>query len=137
MDDASLILEKDRTLAQLIKYYYNVTYTHQKLIPTIMVSLIKPKKAQKLLAEHVRKRRLHLNLTQDELAQRSGVALSTLRKFEQQGTISLESYLKLHWVVGGLEDIIQASDLEDSEYTSIDDVLHANTQPKRQRGQKK
>ena len=44
-----------------------------------MISLLSPKKAQKTLASNVRKRRLHMELTQEDLAHRSGVALSTLR----------------------------------------------------------
>lgn len=35
-----------------------------------------------------------MNLTQEGLAERSGVPLSTLRKFEQKGMISLDSFLK-------------------------------------------
>jgi transcriptional regulator with XRE-family HTH domain len=102
-----------------------------------MISIITPKKAQKALASNTRKRRLHMALTQEALAQRSGVALSTLRKFEQQGMISLESFIKLQWVLGGLEELIQATDLPEPEYTSIDEVLKDNSQPTRQRGKKK
>ncbi|MBL6735260.1 MAG: helix-turn-helix domain-containing protein [Shewanellaceae bacterium] len=99
--------------------------------------LITPKKAQKMLANQVRQRRLHLDLTQAALASRSGVALSTLRKFEQQGTISLGSFLKLQWVLGGLADLIKATDIPEPTYTSIEEVLQAKTPPTRQRGKKK
>jgi transcriptional regulator with XRE-family HTH domain len=60
------------------------------------------------LAENVRERRLQMDLTQEGLAERSGVSLSTLRKFEQKGSISLESFLKLLSVIGGLEEVINA-----------------------------
>ena len=55
---------------------------------------ISSSKAQKKIAENVRERRLQMDLTQEGLAERSGVPLSTLRKFEQKGNISLESFLK-------------------------------------------
>ena len=50
---------------------------------------ISSSKAQKKLVENVRERRLQMELTQEGLAERSGVPLSTLRKFEQKGSISL------------------------------------------------
>jgi hypothetical protein len=44
-------------------------------------------------------------LTREGLAERSGVPLATLRKFEQKGSTSLESFfLKLLMVIGGLEE---------------------------------
>ena len=74
-----------------------------------MISLITPSKAQKKLAENVRLRRLDMELTQEGLAERSGVPLPTLRKFEQKGAISLESFLKLQMVLGGLEGVLKAT----------------------------
>lgn len=47
------------------------------------------------IADRVRSRRLERNWTQEILAERSGVALSTLRRFEQKGQISLERLLKI------------------------------------------
>ncbi len=102
-----------------------------------MVSLITPAKAQKKLAEYARSRRLQMELTQEGLATRSGVALPTLRKFEQKGVISLESFLKIQMVLGGLEDILKATRIKDAQFSSIDEVLEANTAPNRQRGKRK
>lgn len=99
-----------------------------------MISFITPLKAQKLITENVRERRLNLNLTQEGLSERSGVPLSTLRKFEQQGMISLESFLKLYMVIGNLEDFVQATKAKETPYTSIDEVLKPPTQSKRKRG---
>ena len=45
---------------------------------------ISSSKAQKKLVENVRERRLQMELTQEGLAERLGVYLSTLRKFEQK-----------------------------------------------------
>ena len=102
-----------------------------------MVSLITPAKAQKKLAEHARARRLQMELTQEGLAKRSGVALPTLRKFERTGIISLESFLKLHMVLGRLDDILKATQIKDSPFSSIDAVLETNSKPVRQRGKRK
>ncbi|MCP4048386.1 MAG: helix-turn-helix transcriptional regulator [Gammaproteobacteria bacterium] len=102
-----------------------------------MVSLITAAKAQRKLAENARARRLQMDLTQQGLAERSGVPLPTLRKFEQKSTISLESYLKLQMVLGGLENLLKATQLKDTLFLSIDDVLEANSAPARKRGKRK
>lgn len=101
---------------------------------SIMVSLITSSKARDKIAENAKLKRLDANLTQEELAIRSGVALSTLRKFEQKGVISLESYLKIQMALGGLEKIIQATEPSQNKFSSIDDVLDEDqTQRRRAR----
>ena len=105
-------------------------------IITIMVLLIAPGKAQKMLATHTRTRRLGMNLSQAGLAERSAVPLATLRKFEQKGDISLESFLKLLVVVGGLENLVASLAPQPPEFSSIDEVLNANNKPARKRGRR-
>ncbi len=102
-----------------------------------MVSLLSPSKAQKKLAENARAKRLQMELTQEGLATRSGVPLRTLRKFEQEGAISLESFLKIYLVLGGLDDIIEASAPKESAFTSIEEVLDTSSKPTRKRGTRK
>lgn len=102
-----------------------------------MVSLISSSKAQQILSGIVRERRLLMELTQEGLAERSGVALPTLRKFEQKGLISLEAFLKLLLVVGGLEEIIDAFKPSKTHFTSIDEVLKEDNNISRKRGRKK
>ncbi|ULT25207.1 MULTISPECIES: helix-turn-helix domain-containing protein [Sphingobacterium] len=101
-----------------------------------MISLISISKAQQKLANNVRDRRLSMELTQAGLSKRSGVPLATLRKFEQTGVISLESFLKLLMVVGGIEDILNELKPVKPNFTSIDDVLKDTTQISRKRGSK-
>ncbi len=102
-----------------------------------MILFISTSKAQQKIAEHVRERRLLMELTQEGLAERSGVPLATLRKFEQKGTISLESLLKLLMVVGGVEGIIDVLKPPKSNFTSIDEVLKDRNSITRKRGRKK
>tara|TARA_R110002072_G_scaffold284396_5_gene448726 strand:- start:64999 stop:65304 length:306 start_codon:yes stop_codon:yes gene_type:complete len=101
------------------------------------MALITTGKAQQQLADNIRQRRLVLELTQKGLAERSGVPLPTLRKFEQKGQISLESFLKLMMVLGGTEELIKATQPASAEFRSIDDVLNANHAPVRKRGRRK
>ncbi len=88
-----------------------------------MISLLSVSKAQKKLIKHTRTRRLKQGLTQEGLAVRSGVSLPTLRKFEQKGVISLESFLKLMMVLDGLECIVEATKPKENKFNSIDEVL--------------
>ena len=102
-----------------------------------MVSLVTASKAQKKLVEYTRSKRLNMDLTQAGLAERAGVPLSTLRKFEQQGAISLEAFLKLYAVLGDLDDILKALEPEVHQFSSIDEVLNEPETPKKQRGRRK
>ncbi|CAN7699778.1 helix-turn-helix domain-containing protein [Neorhizobium sp. LjRoot104] len=68
-----------------------------------------------------------MELTQEGLSKRSGVPLPSLRKFEQKGVISLEAFLKLLMVVGGMEEVVQAVASREAPFASIDDVLKADT----------
>ena len=56
------------------------------------------------IAGRFRDRRLAMNLTQRELAARSGVAWSSLKRFEREGLISLDSLLNLALVLDCLDD---------------------------------
>ncbi len=88
-----------------------------------MVSLLTVSKAQKQLAEYTKTRRLGMGLTQKGLSKRSGVSLPTLRKFEQKGLISLESFLKLLMILDGLDSVVEAVKSEPASFSSIDEVL--------------
>lgn len=99
-----------------------------------MISLLTPARAQLKLAENLRERRLDMGLTQAGLAARSGVALATLRKFERTGAASIATMLKLLAVVGGLEEVIQATAPVERDFNSIDEVIKADARPRRKIG---
>lgn len=56
------------------------------------------------LAHKHKKLRKRKGLSQIELAERSGVSLGSLKRFETKGQVSLESLLKLVFVLGRLSD---------------------------------
>ena len=56
------------------------------------------------LAQKHKSLRKQKGLSQQDLAERSGVSLGSLKRFETQGQISLESLLKLVFVLGRLSD---------------------------------
>lgn len=53
-----------------------------------------------VISERMRTRRKKLHLSQSTLARESGVSLGSLKRFEQESLISLESFLKLSVVLG-------------------------------------
>ena len=65
---------------------------------------ITPNKISKQLAERHKVLRKALKLTQAEMAERSGVSLGSLKRFESTGQISLEALLKLANLLDRLND---------------------------------
>jgi transcriptional regulator with XRE-family HTH domain len=56
------------------------------------------------LAERCRRLRLARKWKQSTLAERAGVSLASLRRFEQTGRVSLKSLLRLSFALGRLGD---------------------------------
>ena len=82
----------------LLKYYYLRYELH------IHPALQTPYDVQRELAARARARRLELNITQAELAERSGVSLGSLRRFETTGEVSLRAFLELAFILGELKE---------------------------------
>ena len=80
----------------------------------------------------MREQRLHLNWSQESLAQRSGVSYGTLKKFEQTGQISLASLLKLAAALNALEDFA-ALFAKEQVPASLDELIKNKS---RKRGRK-
>ncbi len=74
------------------------------------------------LARKLRSIRKRRKITQKQLAARSNVSYATLRKFEQTGRISLESFVKLTMELGVVSEI---NDLfTQPVYNSIEEVVN-------------
>lgn len=67
-------------------------------------SLHTPEKVAASLAERLRELRLASGLKQATLAERAGISLGSLRRFEQSGQASFELVLRLAWALGRLDD---------------------------------
>jgi len=82
------------------------------------------------IAKRLRSRRLAQQLTQQGLADRSGVPLGTLKKFERTGQIALVSFVRL---AIALQDERALDNLMlEEKFSSLDEVLRIDK--KRQRG---
>ena len=85
------------------------------------------------IAGRFKARRLAMNLTQRELAARSGVTWSSLKRFEREGLIALDSLLNLALVLNCLDDFdkLAAESTLNSAAQSLDALLAT---PARRRG---
>lgn len=63
-----------------------------------------PKEVSEAIAQRHKLIRKKMRLSQAELAERSGVSLGSIKRFENTGKISLESLLKLANLIGRLTD---------------------------------
>ena len=59
------------------------------------------------LIDRIKQRRKELNLSQKDLATKSGVSYGSIRRFEKSGEISLTSLLKIANALNALEDFNQ------------------------------
>lgn len=75
------------------------------------------------LAQKIRLLRKDKNLSQKQLAVKSGVSLGSLKRFESTGQISLESLLKIAMVLGRLNDFETLFQPQDELPASLDDIL--------------
>ena len=82
-----------------------------------------PSELMDTLKTKFRQRRKALGYTQLELSSRSGVSLGSLKRFENSGQISLESLLKLAFVLECLGDFDGVCEDRVEEFTSINQVL--------------
>ena len=82
-----------------------------------------PSELMDTLKTKFRQRRKALGYTQLELSSRSGVSLGSLKRFENSGQISLESLLKLAFVLECLGDFDGVCKERDEMPKSIEDLI--------------
>ena len=91
-----------------------------------------PEEMAHKLAEKARQLRLARKWKQSTLADRAGVSLASLRRFEQTGQIALQSLLRLSFALGRLGDFELL--LQQPEARSIRELEAMSSQPKPKRG---
>ncbi len=100
------------------------------MLPVILMSLDEISRA---VAENARRNRLEKNLSQEGLAERAGVSLGSLKRFERFGAISLENLIRLAVALDAAEGLLGL--FERPQVKSIDDLIEVSK--KRTRGRKK
>ena len=95
----------------------------------VAFSILPSEDVARELAVRLRDRRLAEQLTQEGLAQRSGVPLGTLKKFERTGQVSLLSFIRL--AVTLKDEAALGNLLRPRDFQSLEQVLE---KPQRKRG---
>jgi len=83
-----------------------------------------PNEVQLILKEKFKKQRKSLKITQQNLANKSGVSLGSIKRFEQTGQISLDSLLKIAFVLeclDGFEKVCEQG--EEERFKSIEEII--------------
>lgn len=94
--------------------------------------ILAPRDIQNRLAERVKKARLASNLSQSGLAVRAGVALASLKRFEQTGEISLASLARLAFALRMEQDFENIFATRRTE--TLDELLAVESKVSRKRG---
>ena len=102
--------------------------------PKPPLQLNTPDDISRLLAERLRGLRLSLGWTQEALAERSGVSISTIRRVERSGRGSVENLLKLCHALGRLDDFEAL--LSPPPAQSLDELETREARPLRRRGRR-
>jgi transcriptional regulator with XRE-family HTH domain len=72
------------------------------------------------IASHFKTKRMEINLSQEELARRSGVSLGSLKRFESLHQISLKNLLKLAVVLNSTGEFLSL--FTSRHYAGISDI---------------
>ena len=87
------------------------------------INISTPSTMMQTLKDRFKERRLSLDLTQEGLANKSGVSLGSLKRFESSGQVSLESLLKLSLVLECLDDFSTIANKREIQVQSIDELI--------------
>ncbi len=92
-----------------------------------------PHEIQRILSLRVKRLRLINEWTQAELAERAGITLASLKRFESTGKISLERLSLIALALGRLNELMKL--FEEPEIMTLSDIKKLTK--KRQRGKRK
>lgn len=98
----------------------------------LALTLLTPADVARAVADRARARRVALGLTQAEVAERVGVGLSSLRRFEATGKIAFDALVRLAFVLDAVEEL--GGLFPEPPFASLDEVV---SRPARRRGLRK
>lgn len=100
-----------------------------------MHGLKTPIEIAKDISKRAKQNRIQQNLTQQELAERSGVSFGSIKRFEQKSEISLKHLLRIAIVLRSSDEFDLLFKMQ--RYQSIDDVIRENSRKERKRARKR
>lgn len=90
-----------------------------------------PRSIAENIAKRLKQRRVELNITQKDLAERSGVSYGSVKRFETTHEISLKNLLMIAVVLNATEEFKYL--FSRKQYTSIDEVVKLSEVKRRKR----
>ncbi len=81
-----------------------------------------PNEIARSLVEKIKQQRKKLRISQENLAQKSGVSLGSIKRFETKYEISLQSFIKIAIALDLDSDFEKL--FSNKTYTSIDEVIN-------------
>ena len=82
-----------------------------------------PTTVQEELKNKFRDKRKELKITQNQLSLKSDVSLGSIKRFERSGQISLESFLKIAFILECLDDFKGICTKKETLPNSIEELL--------------
>ena len=98
---------------------------------TFLNHIKSPSEISMALANRVKQTRIRRSITQEELAERSGVSFGSVKRFEQTGEISLKHLILISKVLRSSEQWDELFSL--SNYESMEELLKEKEKGKRMR----
>ena len=98
------------------------------------INISTPSSIMEILRVKYKQKRLSMDLTQSGLSTRSGVSLGSVKRFESNGKISLESLLKISLVLECLDDFDNIANIKEKKIDSIKQLLSIKETPIKKRG---
>jgi len=99
----------------------------------LRLNLHTPREIQVILSQRVKRLRLINEWTQVELAERAGITLASLKRFESTGKISLDRLSQIALALGRLTELMQL--FQEPEIKRLSDIKKLTKN--RQRGKRK
>lgn len=85
------------------------------------MTLITAHDIQMLLCNYIKKVRRENKITAEKLANRTGISVNTIRKFEQNGQLSLRNFIIIYTFLAGDQKLLN---LSDSDIPSTPTTIH-------------
>ncbi|WP_340123725.1 helix-turn-helix transcriptional regulator [Methylobacter svalbardensis] len=86
------------------------------------------------LAKAAKGARLKRGWKRDTLSEKTGIPVSTLKRYETTGEISLDQFLRLTFVLGDLDRLKGVFDSDEQVFSSLDEMVTVKPEVKRKRG---
>ncbi len=87
------------------------------------------------IAADFRRRRIEKNITREDIAKESGVAVSNVVRFEQKGLVSLGNLIKLAKALGYLSEIRNI--FSEPKYSTMEELLQIKSNVNRKKAHRK